>query len=54
MKKTCTRCKTEKPTDHFVVRRASKDGLAPTCKPCDSAYKKEYRKIKNPATLGHG
>lgn len=38
--KTCTSCKMEKTTNHFQVRRASKDGLTSRCKACLSIYDK--------------
>jgi hypothetical protein len=37
--KTCTKCGAEKSHDQFTVRKASKDGLHPSCKDCRAAYR---------------
>lgn len=56
--KTCTKCKTEKPTDQFYKKKYGKHGVASTCKECFKEYhqknketiavtKKQYR-LNNP------
>ncbi len=45
--KTCSACKQEKTLTEFGVRRASKDGRSPVCKPCNNEKSKDWRS-KNP------
>lgn len=40
--KQCSKCKVEKPILDFHIRRASKDGLCPTCKPCAISRVQSY------------
>lgn len=40
--KTCTNCLSEKPRTEFHIRRASVDGLRPTCKVCAAVSKAQY------------
>ena len=54
--KICTRCNLEKPKSEFTswVNNVNRKYLKSKCKPCDTAYAKEYRsklKIKNPEKL---
>jgi hypothetical protein len=42
--KVCTACLLSKDRSEFHVRRASKDGLRTTCKPCTADIKAEYHK----------
>lgn len=58
--KTCAKCNTPKPLDEFSNRskgknnfRPSSDPKKPTCKACDAAYAREFRK-KNPGYRGSG
>ncbi len=46
MKKTCTKCGTEKKLDQFYKNKSKKDNLSCWCKKCTKKYKKEYH-IKN-------
>lgn len=40
--KNCSKCGENKPLSEFHVRRASKDGLTPLCKPCNIRKVSEY------------
>ena len=40
MRKTCYKCKVEKPFSEFYKSKAKKDGLQPHCKACVKAYDK--------------
>lgn len=42
--KTCTKCGEVKPLAEFHVRRASRDGLAPKCKPCNGRHVAEWKR----------
>lgn len=42
MTKYCPRCEQTLPTTDFNKNKARKDGLASTCRACNSAYKKEH------------
>ena len=42
LKKTCNDCGVDKPLACFCKRTASKDGLAPRCKPCDLIRKRAW------------
>lgn len=46
--KHCTRCGELKSLSEFHVRRASKDGLTPICKPCNIAKVAAYMADKKP------
>lgn len=48
--KTCSACKSEKPTSSFNKNNSMKDGLASKCKECSKAYDKEYY-LKNQAII---
>ena len=43
LRKACTRCREEKPLDHFTKRAAAKSGLDPWCRPCRAAYHQENK-----------
>lgn len=45
LKKTCVRCKADKPVSEFNKQKATLDGLQVWCRACGIAYKEE-RKIK--------
>lgn len=45
--KFCKKCSTEKPKTEFYKQSASKDGLCPRCKSCESARAREWR-ARNP------
>lgn len=42
-KKTCSKCKVNKPTTEFNKRRSAKDGLNSHCKCCNRSMCKIYR-----------
>ncbi len=44
--KVCNKCKRELPlnSDHYNIRKDSKDGFKNTCKKCCTEYNREYRK----------
>ena len=44
--KTCTKCKTEKPTARFASRKGASDGLNSWCRDCDSDRMRSY--YRNP------
>jgi 5-methylcytosine-specific restriction endonuclease McrA len=58
LKKTCTKCKVEKPNTAFGFSRASKDGLFPRCKKCRSeeyeAKAEEVREERRKYREEHG
>ena len=52
LKKTCSKCKTEKPLDGFSKNRAQKDGLQNYCKTCHSlATGSYYKRHRDQATI---
>lgn len=51
-RKTCTKCKVEKPLEEFHVRRASKDGRKSECKECGCARQRAFA-AANPDKIKH-
>lgn len=45
--KQCCRCKEVKLFSAFSINKATKDGLQAKCKPCDNAYQKSRKELKN-------
>ncbi len=45
--KTCTTCKVSKPRTEFRYKKASRDGMVATCKPCESLWgASHYAKVR--------
>lgn len=44
--KVCTKCKETKKIDHFYKNKLRPDGFNYLCKPCEKAYRKEWKKNK--------
>lgn len=42
--KICSKCKTEKPIDHFAKSNTSKDGFQHCCKQCNKLYRDTHKK----------